>query len=252
MQVEPVQAPETAVGTSATVVHRRVRDAILSGELAPGSEMSQVQLARELGVSRTPLREALRMLQREGLVEAEANRRVRVSAFSVDDLEQLYALRVVNEALGIRLTVPAMTPEDDTFLDESLLTMSLYAREQDLDGWEEHHRAFHRRLVRYSGDRLRHLLAELADHAERYRRLYVEHEPRAWSVGAAEHEAIVDACHARDPAAAAATLARHLSRTALTVLMYVAPDHEPATIRSALRAAIADGAARNYGALNRR
>jgi DNA-binding GntR family transcriptional regulator len=239
-------------GTSAEAVHRQLRQAILRGELAPGAEMSQVQLAHELGVSRTPLREALRMLQREGLIEAEANRRVRVSPFSIEDLEQLYALRIVNEALGIRLTVPAMTSEDDEFLDTSLLQMERCARLQDLDVWEEHHRAFHRRLVARAGERQIRLLSELADHSERYRRLYVEHEPRAWSVGAAEHEGIVEACHARDPATAAACLARHLSRTALTVLMYVAPDREPATVRGALRAAVVEGAPATAGVAARR
>ena len=67
-------------------VYRRVREAILEGEIAPGTVMSQVAMADDLGVSRTPLREALRMLQSEGLVEAERNRRVRVAAISPVDL----------------------------------------------------------------------------------------------------------------------------------------------------------------------
>jgi len=57
-------------------VYERVRNAILDGRLAPGAVMSQVAMAQELGISRTPLREALRMLQSEGLVEGEPNRRV--------------------------------------------------------------------------------------------------------------------------------------------------------------------------------
>ncbi len=236
-ELEQGERVGSAIGTTgAEVVHQKLREAILRGELAPGVEMSQVQLARQLGVSRTPLREALRMLQREGLVEGEANRRVRVASFSVGDLEQLYALRIVNEALAVRVTVPALTSEDDGFLDESLERMARSANERNVDEWEVYHRAFHRQLVHRAGERLRRLLSELSDHSERYRRLYIEHEPRAWSMGAAEHEAIVEACHARDPSAASVSLARHLSRTALTVLMYVAPDHEPAVVRGALRA----------------
>jgi DNA-binding GntR family transcriptional regulator len=231
-------SPEIPNGTGAEVVHDQLREAILHGRLPAGETMSQVQLARELGVSRTPLREALRMLQREGLVEAEANRMVRVAAFSIEDLEELYALRIVNEALAIRLTVPTMTAADDAFLQDALAAMERHARERDFDGWEHHHGAFHRRLVRSAGARPLRLLAELADHSERYRRLYAEQDPRAWSVGAAEHEGIVEACRARDRAQAAERLARHLSRTALTVLTHVAPEHEPATVRSALRAVI--------------
>src|SRR5213596_3382734 len=75
-------------------VHRTIRDAILDGKLEPGTTMSQVTLADELGVSRTPLREALRMLQNEGLIESEPNRRVRVSEVSIADIEELYTIRV--------------------------------------------------------------------------------------------------------------------------------------------------------------
>ena len=85
-------------------VYTSLRESILNGALPPGESLSQVQLATKLGVSRGPLREAVRMLQREGLVEAEVNRRGRVSSFSIDDLEQLYAMRIVHESLAIRIT----------------------------------------------------------------------------------------------------------------------------------------------------
>ena len=93
-------------------VYSSLRESILNGALPPGESLSQVQLATKLGVSRGPLREAVRMLQREGLVEAEVNRRGRVSSFSMDDLEQLYAMRIVHESLAIRITVPRFTQKD--------------------------------------------------------------------------------------------------------------------------------------------
>ncbi len=228
----------TRSGTGADLAHTHVREAILHGRLAPGLVVSQVQLARELGVSRTPLREALRMLQREGLVAGDANRMVRVASFSIQDVEELYAVRIANEALGVRLTVPAMTPDDDASLQRSLAEMERLAADGDVDSWESCHRVFHTQLVAGGGRRLTTLLSELYDHAERYRRLYISTEPRAMSIGAHEHEAIVDACRARDGAAAGAELARHLSRTALTALMQIAPEHEPAMVRGALRAVL--------------
>ena len=205
--------------------------------------ISQVQLALKLGVSRTPLREALRMLQREGLVTGETNRMIRVASFSTADVEELYAVRITNEALAIRLTVPIMTAEDDARLEEGLREMARYAAARDIDTWELHHRAFHANLVSGAGVLLRGMLADFSDHAERYRRLYVRSEPRAMSIGAAEHEAIVEACHARDGARAASELARHLSRTALTSLTQIAPEHEPAQVRTALRAVLGSEAA---------
>src|SRR3954468_9282845 len=93
-------------------VHRTIREAILDGKLEPGTTMSQVTLADELGVSRTPLREALRMLQNEGLIESEPNRRVRVSSLSLAGLEELYTIRIPLEVTALRLSVPRMTPEE--------------------------------------------------------------------------------------------------------------------------------------------
>src|SRR5947208_4488476 len=97
--------PGNTTELSTEVVHDRLRDGILRGEFDPRVPISQVQLAARLGVSRTPLREALRMLQREGLIDSEPNRRVRIAALSVTDLEQLYALRVMVEALAVQLSV---------------------------------------------------------------------------------------------------------------------------------------------------
>jgi DNA-binding GntR family transcriptional regulator len=217
-------------------IHRALRAAILRGEVPAGAELSQVKIAGDFGVSRGPVREALRLLEREGLVEAELNRRVRVAPFSPDDLEQLYALRIVNEAFGIRASVPHLTDEDRASLHADLEEMAGLAG-TDASLWEPVHRRFHHTLVAYSGARIVRLIDQLYDHAERYRLVYVRQGPRAWSQGDAEHREIVAACDARDPAEAAAALARHLARTASSVLMEVAPDHEPVLVRSAVRAA---------------
>jgi DNA-binding GntR family transcriptional regulator len=217
-------------------IHRRLRDAILHGELEAGAEISQVKLAEDFGVSRGPVREALRLLEREGLIQAELNRRVRVAPFTPDDLEELYALRIVNEAFGIRATVPHLTEADLADLREDLGRMEALAG-ADVATWEIVHRHFHHTLVAYAGTRVVRLTQQLSDHAERYRLVYVAQDPRAWSAGAAEHREIVAACEAADPAGAADALARHLARTAGSVLMHVAPDHDPVLVRSAVRAA---------------
>src|SRR6266480_7515632 len=114
---------EAAPELSTEVVHDRLRRAILRGEFDPKVPLSQVKLAARLGVSRTPLREALRMLQREGLIDSEPNRRVRVAALSVADLEQLYAARVVIDALTLRLSVPRFSDEDLMEMEQCLRTM---------------------------------------------------------------------------------------------------------------------------------
>jgi len=217
-------------------IHRRLREAILAGEIAAGSELSQVKLADDFGVSRGPVREALRLLEREGLVEAELNRRARVAPFSPRDLEEVYAMRIVNEAVAIRATVPHLTDEDLATLHADLDRMEVLSG-TDIVDWEPVHRHFHHTLVSYAGTRLVSLIGQLSDHAERYRLVYLPREPRAWSVGAAEHREIVAACAARDEAAAGDLLARHLARTAGSMLLHVAPDHEPTLMRTAVRVA---------------
>jgi len=214
-------------------VHRTIRDAILDGKLEPGTTMSQVMLADELGVSRTPLREALRLLQHEGLIESEPNRRVRVSEVSVSDVEELYAIRIPLEVTALRLSMPRLTPEDIARLDGYLAEMAHFAAEEDYSRWHVPHRAFHQALTAKAGPRYQALQLQLFDHAERYRRIHVG---RSFSdVTAGEHRAIVDAVKERDPDASAARLAQHLARSAFTVIELIDRNHDAVQLKQVLR-----------------
>jgi DNA-binding GntR family transcriptional regulator len=219
---------------STLVIHNELRRAILTGELAERSPVSQVRLAKRFGVSRGPVREALRLLEREGLIEAAVNQRARVAPLSIPDLEQLYAMRIVNEALGLRLSTPLLSNGDLDQIDSTLTRMDELAG-VDIDQWETLHRHFHHALISHGGVRLVRGIDEMYDHSERYRRVYIVGDPRAWSVGAAEHRAIAKACRDREAELAATLLARHLSRTALTVIALMSPEHEPVTVRTGLR-----------------
>src|SRR5260370_8656663 len=110
---------------STEVAYLQLRRAIMRCEIPSGVQLSQRELSQLMGVGRTPLREALRMLQREGLIEAEPNHRVRVADFSIPDLEQLYTMRISLEALAIRLTVPLLQPEELRRLHGSLTQLTL-------------------------------------------------------------------------------------------------------------------------------
>jgi DNA-binding GntR family transcriptional regulator len=219
---------------STRTVYATLRANILRGELDADAPISQVQLARQLGVSRTPLREALRMLQREGLIESEPNRRVRVSRMSLGEVEQLYAMRVMLETFALRVSFRSFTDADKRAVEGYLGTLEELAAKGDIDSWEGAHRTFHELLHKYAGSRITQLLAELSDHTWRYRRAYLA-EPWAWTAAAGEHRAIVEGCLAGDVTDACDSLARHLARTALTVIASVDPAYDPATVREALR-----------------
>lgn len=214
-------------------VYSRLRDSILRGAFDPELPISQVQLSQRLGVSRTPLREALRMLQREGLIDSEPNRRVRVPLMSIGEFEQLYAMRVVLEALGLRLSFRSLTDEDFRMIEDHRLSMERLSG-GDVDAWEEAHRAYHERFTSYAGPRITQLLRQLSDHTFRYRRAYLS-EPRAWTAAADEHRAILEACRAGDLSEATQQLTRHLARTALSLIASLDPAHDPVPVREALR-----------------
>jgi DNA-binding GntR family transcriptional regulator len=223
---------------STEIAYLQLRRAIVRCDLPSGVQLSQRELSELMGVGRTPLREALRMLQREGLVEAEPNHRVRVADFSIPDLEQLYAMRITLEALAIRLTVPLLQPEDLRRLEGYLTQMAGLPTPEEYERWEIPHRAFHLSLVAHAGARIVTMVAQLSDHAERYRRFYSAEAPRAFERGMREHQAIVDACLARDPGLAAERLARHYSSVALGTLAVLAPEYDPMLVRTALNSVI--------------
>jgi DNA-binding GntR family transcriptional regulator len=215
-----------------------LRERILDGRLAEGEPLSQVKLAEEFGVNRAPLREALRMLQREGLIDAQFNRRVTVSRLTTADLEELYAERIITEALGIRLTVLTLGDDDIAHLRELIETMDGLANAESFLEWEAAHHEFHASLVAGADERIRARIDYLGDYTRRYRHALASMGARAvegFAHGAIEHRAIVDACELRDRDLAAARLAHHLARTALSLISIREPTHDPATVREALR-----------------
>jgi DNA-binding GntR family transcriptional regulator len=213
-------------------VYRRVREAILEGEIPPSTVMSQVALADELGVSRTPLREALRMLQSEGLVDAQANRRVTVRPISATDLEELVVMRVALETEALRLAVSRLEPEDIAALEGRLAEMAHFAEAKDYPRWQQPHSAFHRGLTAAAGVRVNAMLAQLSDHAERYRRVHIARSPKAWQTEG--HREILDAAKKGDREKAGRLLADHLSRTAFDVIELLEPGYEAARLRQTL------------------
>jgi DNA-binding GntR family transcriptional regulator len=227
--------PKKQTWENAEAVHDELRAAILRNELPAGMILNQVHVAERLGVSRTPLREAFRMLQREGLIEGESNKRMRVAGLSLDGLEDLYAMRILLEGLAIRLTVPRLSKAAISTLEGLLKEMEKLARIEDYEAWEIPHRKFHAGLVQCAGERQRREIMRLSEHAERYRRAYTTEAPRAWAKGVKEHKAILDACIDRDPALAADRLARHYSSVVLGLLGMLAPEHEPLAVRTAMR-----------------
>jgi DNA-binding GntR family transcriptional regulator len=220
-------------GQHVALVHERLRTAILRGEIEAGATTSQTALAKQLEAGRTPLREALRMLQREGLVISEPNRRVRIADLSSDDAEELYIMRIALECVAIRITVPALTSDDFAALEGYMAQMDHYMKQDDLRGMRAPHLAFHNLLVAGAGPRVSEEIEQLFDHAERYRLRWGMRS--IWAERAAEHRAILDAASARDQDLTALRLAEHYARTAALVFAGLDPDHSLARLRTTMQ-----------------
>ena len=214
-----------------TTIHARLRNLILEGVYPPGARLSERDLAQTFGVSRTPMREVLRMLGREGLVETGRYQRARVAPMDPRALDMLYAGRIQLETLGLALTIPSLQEEDFAELDA---TLSAMRDATTMEEWEVPHRRFHQILVSQAGVQIRNTMESYADQSQRYRLILAYREIRAQAVSGLEHARILQACWERNREEAVQQYARHLARTALTALAHMAPEYEPVAVRTAL------------------
>jgi DNA-binding GntR family transcriptional regulator len=235
----------TRDGLDVATIHERLRTAILRGDLEAGAITTQAMLASNFEAGRTPLREALRLLQREGLVIAEPNRRFRIAPLSGEDAEGLFTMRIALEVVAIRITVPALTSDDIAHLEGAMAQMEHYQKANDPAGFRAPHRAFHQRLVAASGPRVSAEIAELADHSERYRRRFGGFG--GWQERRSEHRGILDAAAAADPDLAAQRLAAHYAQAAALVFEALDPTRDLARLHTAIRS-VAPGAEAALGA----
>jgi DNA-binding GntR family transcriptional regulator len=197
--------------TVAGLVAESLRAEIVAGERAPGSRLLQVEIARRLGVSTTPVREALGMLQREGLVRLHPQRGAVVFIPTVADLREHYEIRAALEAVAAARTAelfqPDWAPPLQTLLDE-MRTGPPAARYLELN------QRFHTMLYEHSGRRkLVDMIASLRDASSAYLHIYRAAADFPVERLDAEHRAMLAACVARDAEAAAEATRLHLERT---------------------------------------
>ncbi|MDQ2677768.1 MAG: GntR family transcriptional regulator [Actinomycetota bacterium] len=213
-------------------VASRIRQAILDGDLSAGTRLVQADLAAALDVSVTPVREALRGLASEGLVDFDAFRGAVVHSPTLDEMDEIYSIRRVLTPLSVERSVAAVAPED-LELARSLCDEMAECREQAT--WVELNRRFHLALDGSShSPHLSRVLARLADMSV----VYVNLSLGPGSGGERredaddDHQRLVEAYAARDVADASAIAVEHLTRTIDAVRRAfragVASEHIPA------------------------
>ena len=181
-------------------VYGHLRRAVLDGEFAPGERLGEVELGERLGVSRTPIREALMRLTQDGLLVSEANKGVRVRTVSAAEARDTYVVREEFDGLAAALAAQAHTPEDAETLRAALNTLQTapgtdYRQQTRLD------LAFHAAVTLSAHNAA---LVELARGLEQ-RVALIKHQTRTYNAHpdtARQHAAILEAVLARDAAAA--------------------------------------------------
>jgi DNA-binding GntR family transcriptional regulator len=196
-------------------VYLALRRKVIDSELAPGSQILEQELAITLGVSRTPLREALVRLQNEGLLEIIPRHGVRIIPMSVADMREIYQVLISLEsaaAATLAAQAPSGTALDE--LDTIYAQMDARLEANDITGWALEDERFHLRIVELAGNRrLREIVSNCGDQAHRARMFTLRlqtHPHPAQSMK--EHRRIISALRRRDAVKAESLLRSHRER----------------------------------------
>ncbi len=189
--------------TMAEAALAELQDSILSGELPPGSPLRLEELAERLGMSISPVREAVRRLESLGLAVHVPHRGARVSEVDLDDLHDTYEARSALETLAVRRAAQRFTDDDATRARSHLVGFAAACERGDARTARTEHAGFHFTIYEASGsDWLVRLIRPAWENCERYRTASVQSE--IWRDRRAEHDRILDACVRHDADAAAA------------------------------------------------
>jgi DNA-binding GntR family transcriptional regulator len=195
-----------------------LRERIVSGKLSAGTRIDQQALAEELGVSRMPVREALRRLSAEGFVKLISHRGAVVAELSPDEIIEVYEMRAVLHGLASRLAVPHYTDED---IEAIRLLLEDMDATEDIGKWIELNHAFHERIE--SPSNAQHLL-QLIERLTQQCAPYVQislHYLHAENSAMKQHHAIYDACVERDAERLEQLVRAHLSAWGRDVARYL-------------------------------
>jgi DNA-binding GntR family transcriptional regulator len=205
------------VGAASARVADHLRRAILSGEIAPGEWIRQEEVAERLGSSRLPVREALRILEAEGLTEHEPRRGARVPQLAMHEVDVIYRMREQLEQLAIGESIPHLTDADIRQLEEvqERIEAIPWGDDAAMATFLELDREFH--LLSYTGcaiEQLTSSVVRLWNSTAHHRRTFValSGPGRQWVINA-EHRLLLDAIVRRDVTDAERFLAGHIRRT---------------------------------------
>ncbi len=199
----------------------KIKEAIIKGYFKPGEKLVEQTLAQEMGVSRTPVREAIRRLEAEGFVVSIPRKGVVVSRADKEEIVQLYSIRAELEGLAARWAIENADEDDIRKLDEAISRMEETAASGDLDGVVQSNALFHDAIAQASKSRiLCTLLKTLQDNIQRFR-FQSLHLPGRPEAALAEHKEIVAAIKEKKTEEADRLLKEHLQNACAAALAHM-------------------------------
>jgi DNA-binding GntR family transcriptional regulator len=199
----------------------KIKEAIIKGHFKPGEKLVEQTLAQEMGVSRTPVREAIRRLEAEGFVVSIPRKGVVVSRADKEEIVQLYSIRAELEGLAARWAIENADEDDMRKLDEAISRMEETAASGDLDGVVQSNALFHDAIAQASKSRiLCTLLKTLQDNIQRFR-FQSLHLPGRPEAALAEHKEIVAAIKEKKTEEADRLLKEHLQNARAAALAHM-------------------------------
>lgn len=208
------------------VVFNTLRKAILTGQLKPGERLMEVHLANQLGVSRTPIREAIRKLELEGLVIMVPRRGAEVARITEKSLRDVLEVRRALDALSVELACERITQPDIGRLCQACREFERAARDEEVSVIAKADVALHDIIVEATGNkRLQQLVNNLSEQMYRYRFVYIKEESQHDTL-IAEHREIYESIAARDKERAARAASLHIDNQEKSIIRQIRIENE--------------------------
>lgn len=203
--------------------YEEIRRRILDGELLPSSPLSEHQLAAALELSRTPVREALKRLEKEGLVRSIPSRGTFIAELSAQDILEIYQIRERLEGLAARIAAAQMAPAEIAALEQDVALADAVAGEGRVAALLQSDIRFHTRIIQATHNRrLGAILAMLDDQMHRVRAI-LPRSPEAVEAAQRDHRAIIERIRARDGNGAEEAMREHLRLSCERAMRLVLP-----------------------------
>lgn len=201
-------------------VFQSIREDILSGRYEQNTELKEAAIGAELGVSRTPVREALRQLELEGLVTIIPNRGAYVNMITAKDVQDIYVIRSMLEGLCARWATQSITDEQLDSMEETLCLSEYHTSKKNYEKLYELDSLFHEQLYE-AGEAwiLNHILSDFHDYVKMVRKATISTSSRSVT-STEEHRAIFEAIKEKDPDKAEALAKEHVKHTIESIQAY--------------------------------